>query len=451
MPIISSQPLPRHLGDSNFTVYTRYFSAFPPEFPINFRTIGPRNETSINEYGDYGAHILDAARLQGGDFKTTPDGKTVLIPQPSLDPNDPLNWTHAKKHIMLFVISVVAFMPDFGSSIGIVTLLPQWQKPRNTIQHNLVGNLFCLGAGGLFTVWLSAYFGRLPILFLFTSMALGTSAWCAAATSFESYMAARILNGFFSIVAQAGGLMFVQDVFFFHEHPRKINIWSGAIIVSPYLGPLIAAFIINKMPWPNAFWVNTGLTALFHPIQPRSVLHLIRPPCMFCFAPIIGSLLGALLGHWLHDILARIYTRRHHGTFEPEARLIIIYLASPIMVISILILGFALEHIWHYMVIAVFTAGQVISIMIATVAMNAYLLDAYPEGSGEVGAWIVVGRTLGGFMATYIEIDWVQRNGLVKAFGAQTGITAAAGLIVLFLGVYGKRIRMRQGRMMFAM
>lgn len=103
------------------------------------------------------------------------------------------------------------------------------------------------------------------------------------------------------------------------------------------------------------------------------------------------------------------------------------------------------------MVIAVFTAGQVISIMIATVAMNAYLLDAYPEGSGEVGAWIVVGRTLGGFMATYIEIDWVQRNGLVKAFGAQTGITAAAGLIVLFLGVYGKRIRMRQGRMMFAM
>ena len=50
---------------------------------------------------------------------------------------------------------------------------------------------------------LSAYFGRLPILLLFTSIALGTSAWCAGATSFESYLSARILNGFFSIVAQA--------------------------------------------------------------------------------------------------------------------------------------------------------------------------------------------------------------------------------------------------------
>ena len=79
-------------------------------------------------------------------------------------------------------------------------------KSQNTIQHNLVGNLFCLGSGGLFTVWLSAYFGRLPILVFFTSMALGTAAWCAAATSFNSYMAARILNGFFSIVAQAVGI-----------------------------------------------------------------------------------------------------------------------------------------------------------------------------------------------------------------------------------------------------
>ena len=56
--------------------------------------------------------------------------------------------------------------------------------------------------------------------------------------------------------------MFIQDMFFFHEHPRKINIWSGAILLSPNLGPLITAFIINKKPWPDAFWVNTGLMAL---------------------------------------------------------------------------------------------------------------------------------------------------------------------------------------------
>ena len=90
-------------------------------------------------------------------------------------------------------------------------------------------------------------------------------------------------------------------------------------------------------------------------------------------------------------------------------------------------------------------------INIATVALNAYLLDSYPEGSGEVGAWIVVGRVLGGFMATYIELDWVQRDGLVNVFGAQTGITAAAGVIIIFLGLFGARLRKAQGKMEFAM
>ena len=172
---------------------------------------------------------------------------------------------------------------------------------------------------------------------------------------------------------------------------------------------------------------------------------------MFYWAPIVGSILGAIVGHWLHDLVGNFYLKRHNGHIEPEARLIIIWLASPIMAVSILVLGYALQNTWHYMAIAVFTAGQVTGIMIATVALNAYLLDAYPEGSGEVGAWIVVGRTLGGFMATYIEINWVTKDGLVDTFGAQTGITAAAGLIILFLGVYGKRLRKAQGRMKFAM
>ena len=172
---------------------------------------------------------------------------------------------------------------------------------------------------------------------------------------------------------------------------------------------------------------------------------------MFYWAFVIGVLLGAVIGHWLHDLIGKIYLKRHNGKIEPEARLLIIWIASPLMALSILLLGFALEHRWHYIVLGVLAAGQVIGIMFATTGINAYLLDAYPEGSGEVGAWINVGRTLGGFMATYIEINWVEKDGEVNAFGAQTGITAAAGFIILFLGLYGKKIRKRQGHMKFAM
>lgn len=103
------------------------------------------------------------------------------------------------------------------------------------------------------------------------------------------------------------------------------------------------------------------------------------------------------------------------------------------------------------MVIAVMFATQLAGIMISTVALNAYLLDAYPEGSGEVGAWIVIGRAFGGFMATYVELNWVAKDGPLRALGAQAGIAAASGLLVLVLGLWGKRMRSAQGRMNFAM
>lgn len=38
-------------------------------------------------------------------LKTSSDGHTTLIPQPSDDPNDPLNWSQTKKNVILFVVS----------------------------------------------------------------------------------------------------------------------------------------------------------------------------------------------------------------------------------------------------------------------------------------------------------------------------------------------------------
>jgi MFS family permease len=58
--------------------------------------------------------------------------------------------------------------------------------------------------------------------------------------------------------------MFIKDMFFFHEHPRKINIWAGFVILSPYVGPLFTAFILSNphATWPWPFWLLTLLTGL---------------------------------------------------------------------------------------------------------------------------------------------------------------------------------------------
>ena len=87
----------------------------------------PPRHYSTDLTTDDAGHVLEAKQLgaESEGLQTTPDKKNILIPQPSGDPNDPLNWSSLKKHTILLVVTVTAFLPDFGSSMGIVALLPQ--------------------------------------------------------------------------------------------------------------------------------------------------------------------------------------------------------------------------------------------------------------------------------------------------------------------------------------
>ena len=101
------------------------------------------------------------------------------------------------------------------------------------------------------------------------------------------------------------------------------------------------------------------------------------------------------------------------------------------------------------MVIAVFFAIEILGIMIATVGIDAYLLDAYPEGSGEIGAWTNFGRAMGGFMSTYIALNWVAEAGPIVSFSIQAGTIVASAFIIVAVQVFGKKIRSWQGPMRF--
>ena len=64
-----------------------------------------------------------AAELSG--IKFAKDGHTILVPQPSADPQDPLNWSFLKKHLFLGILSATAFIPEYTSAAGAPALFPQ--------------------------------------------------------------------------------------------------------------------------------------------------------------------------------------------------------------------------------------------------------------------------------------------------------------------------------------
>ncbi|KAJ3572242.1 hypothetical protein NP233_g3222 [Leucocoprinus birnbaumii] len=184
-------------------------------------------------------------------LKLTKDGKKVLWPQPTDDPNDPQNWSNAQKHLQLLIIFLAAIVPDFDSAIGIATVFTLAEEFHTTTQHinDLTSNwsLFLIGWGGLFFVMLMRKYGRLPILFWSQLLALGFLVGTAFAPNIRIFAAMRCLTGFFGTCPQV-----------------SINIWTMGVILAPHLSPFVFGFLVARINWRWAWWIGClyGLVVL---------------------------------------------------------------------------------------------------------------------------------------------------------------------------------------------
>jgi hypothetical protein len=68
--------------------------------------------------------------------------QTILIRQPSGDPKDPLNWTWLKKHSILAVVALCAFLGHITSAAGVPLVVLQGKEGGMTPNRvNYAGNL----------------------------------------------------------------------------------------------------------------------------------------------------------------------------------------------------------------------------------------------------------------------------------------------------------------------
>lgn len=60
---------------------------------------------------------------------------------------------------------------------------------------------------------LSAYFGRLPVLFWFMVASFATAAGQAGSIGFTGFFIPRVMNGFFSEVAQGVSSIYITSIY----------------------------------------------------------------------------------------------------------------------------------------------------------------------------------------------------------------------------------------------
>ncbi|KAF6824290.1 multidrug resistance protein [Colletotrichum musicola] len=201
------------------------------------------------EYNDVTGLVVDPER-----------GKNVSVVDflPN-DPENPQNWSLAKKLFVTFQICFLTIGVYIGSAIYSAGLLDIMKVFGVSQVAALLGlTLFVAGYGLGPMIWspLSEIpqIGRNPIyigtLFVFVLLQIPT----ALSVNFGMLLTFRFLTGFVGSPVLATGGATLADIWSPRKRAYAIGVWGVAAVCGPVLGPLVGGFAVTSKGWTWAIW-----------------------------------------------------------------------------------------------------------------------------------------------------------------------------------------------------
>jgi len=151
-------------------------------------------------------------------------------------------WPKWRKLVVLLGMSLYSFVANFASAsvapalsvmMGQIPLVFHTLPPSfSTLTHLVAVNVLMIGLSNTFWVPLSNTFGRRIVLIVALLLAVLATMWCGLATSFNSLLAARVVQGCGFGPADTIAPDVVGEVFFVHQRGRAM-VWllcSRAIV-----------------------------------------------------------------------------------------------------------------------------------------------------------------------------------------------------------------------------
>ncbi|XXG99253.1 hypothetical protein Hte_005590 [Hypoxylon texense] len=199
------------------------------------------------------------------------------------DPKMPLNFSAARKWVVVWSLAAITFMSPFSSSVlaPAIEYINKDFHNTNAIEGTLPVSIYLLGyaTGPLLLAPLSEIFGRAGVL---TSSNLFFCIWhvgCALSPGIGFLIAFRFAAGVGGSGCMTLGGAIIGDLFPIEKRGAALSIWALGPLIGPTIGPLVGAFIAGSIGWRWAFWivlipsvVITVILAIFLPETNHKVL-----------------------------------------------------------------------------------------------------------------------------------------------------------------------------------
>ncbi|TID16944.1 MFS general substrate transporter [Venturia nashicola] len=198
--------------------------------------------------------------------KTTPDGKTILDPQPDESPNDPLQWPLWRRNAALLSLGLYCLLgggmtPILAAAFNDVATTYHVTVPQVALTTGLF--MMGLGIGCVIMSPTAILFGKRPVYLGSAILFLLTNVWCALSPTYSSLVVARIVQGIAVSPVECLPSATVAEIFYLHERAYRLGIYTLLLLGGKNLVPLVSAAIVGSLSWRWVFWIVTFIVAFF--------------------------------------------------------------------------------------------------------------------------------------------------------------------------------------------
>ncbi|KAJ7504240.1 MFS general substrate transporter [Mycena galericulata] len=169
-----------------------------------------------------------------------------LIPQPSDDASDPLNFPQWLKVAILLQVSFLALLGPLNQATinpAFVPLAAHFKISTVVASYQTTIAIAFAGIGSFVWVPLANTYGRRPVLLFTTLIAAASSLGSGKALTWSQLIATRVLNGLGTSSFFTLGAGMVSDTFFLHERGRALGIFSVFLTNSAHVAPIPGGFL----------------------------------------------------------------------------------------------------------------------------------------------------------------------------------------------------------------
>lgn len=181
------------------------------------------------------------------------------------DPENPKNWSKARKWYCTAVIAFTCFIVAFAS--GVITA--GLDGPVKTFHVSLEVSLLTItvfvvgfGVGPMFFAPLSEIIGRRYVYAVTIFIALIFEIPCAVAPNIGTLIVCRAIDGiaFSAPMTLVGGSL--ADLWRNEERGVPMAAFSAAPFVGPAIGPLVGGFLYDAAGWRWLYWIQLILAGV---------------------------------------------------------------------------------------------------------------------------------------------------------------------------------------------